>query len=175
MFICTYISRFYNGLHYEMNQLRNAGNEAKVIIGYIQPNKKQWFKTLHDFFQFHYAASNFIENPPIFIMVDLKESIDRSGLICYEIKINDFFGRAFWNCFEVNRGKFEEFRRSCDPNPIGSMQCYGYNCIPNMILVPNLSLWSSGSSLVDGLKHMAEREPNCFVIEDCENHTHIKL
>ena len=96
MFIKTYISRFYNGLADELNQLRNAGNEAKVIIGYIQPNKKQWFEHLHDWYQLHCAA-NFIENPPIFIMVDLKVSIDRSGLICYELEINDFFGHVGWN------------------------------------------------------------------------------
>ena len=169
MFIRTYISRFYNGLKYELNQLRNAGNETKVIIGYIQPNKKQWFENLHVWCQFHCAA-NFIENPPIFIMVGLEESNNCSGMYCCEFKINDFFRQTEMNCFDVNRGKIEEFRTSC--HPIGSMPCHGYTCIPNIILVPNLSLWSSGSSLVDGLKRLAEQEPNCLVIEDCENHTH---
>ena len=126
-----------SGLGYE---LRNAGYQNQVIIvGFMKPSEKNWFRYLHDWCQI------FIQAPTLFLMVDINKCLNILGKHCEEFSFEDFFEGQGNSRFDEYRKKFEEFRMSCGTTP-------------NMIFVPHNS---QPSSLVDCLK----KEPKFLVIE----------
>ena len=71
MFIEYQFNGFNLDLASELRNLRNNGNENEnVIVGYIQPSKKLWFRHLHDWCQI------FMKNPPVFLMIDVEHQIN---------------------------------------------------------------------------------------------------
>ena len=46
-----------------MQQLINEGHQ-EIYVGFMQPSEKLWFRHLHDW------TLTFLENPPVFLMVD---------------------------------------------------------------------------------------------------------
>ena len=156
----------------EITNLRNNGNN--VIVGYIQPSKKIWYKHLHDWCQI------FMKNPPVFLMISIEHQVNfHWGTYWEEFGFDAFIYDAFIygslaslgllmnfdedNCFKENERKFEENQRSC-----GCRLQVHSNCIPNIIYIPPQP---QSQGLVDWIKRLVE--PECLVFDDCRNHTHI--
>ena len=149
-------------LESEITNLRNNGHH--VIVGCIQPNKKIWYKHLHDWCQM------FMENPPVFLMISINNKLigqwswdvfDAFLYGCYA-SMNILMNMDERNCFEENERKFEENQNQCSCR----LQVHS-NCIPNIIYIPPQP---QPQGLVEWIKRLVE--PECLDFDDCKNHTH---
>ena len=168
-----FIEYQFNGFNLDLaSELRNNGKgNENVIVGYIQPSKKLWFRHLHDWCQI------FMKNPPVFLMISIEHQVNfHWGTYWEEFCFDAFIYGSLAslgllmnmdedNCFKENERKFEENQRSCGCRL--QVPSITSNCIPNIIYIPPQF---QPQGLVDWIKRLVE--PECLVFDDCANHTH---
>ena len=55
------------------DEVRNAGEETQVVVGFLKCSQRNWFRYLHDY---HYMLNQIViiygQSMPIFLMIDIE-------------------------------------------------------------------------------------------------------